>query len=113
MIHGFAGSLLQANVFIRLGYFIGVGGVITYARAKKTRAVIAQLQLTLLVLKTDAPDMPLAGFQGQVNRPERIRLIFEALCNIRPEPAEEIEAQLYNNSLRLFNIKKELANIDQ
>lgn len=106
VIHGFAGSLSQANVFVRLGYFIGIGGVITYERAKKTRAVVAQLPLTSLVLETDAPDMPLAGFQGQVNRPERIHLVFETLCNLRQEPAEEIAAQLYNNSLQLFNIEK-------
>lgn len=101
----------QANAFIRLGYFIGIGGVITYQRAKKTRAVAAQLPLSSLVLETDAPDMPLAGFQGQVNRPERIGLVFEALCNLRQESAEEIATQLYNNSLQLFNIKKEQTNM--
>lgn len=111
VIHGFAGSLSQANAFIRLGYFIGIGGVITYQRAKKTRAVAAQLPLSSLVLETDAPDMPLAGFQGQVNRPERIGLVFEALCNLRQESAEEIATQLYNNSLQLFNIKKEQTNM--
>ncbi|HGJ5884317.1 TatD family hydrolase [Arsenophonus sp.] len=111
IIHGFAGSLSQANAFIRLGYFIGIGGVITYQRAKKTRAVAAQLPLSSLVLETDAPDMPLAGFQGQVNRPERIGLVFEALCNLRQESAEEIATQLYNNSLQLFNIKKEQTNM--
>lgn len=106
VIHGFSGSLSQANAFIQLGYFIGIGGVITYERAKKTRAVVAQLPLRSLVLETDAPDMPLAGFQGQINRPERIRLVFEALCNLRQESTEEIAGQLYNNSLQLFNIKK-------
>lgn len=112
VIHGFAGSLSQANAFIRLGYFIGIGGVVTYERAKKTRAVVAKLPLTSLVLETDAPDMPLAGFQGQANRPERIRLIFEALYNLRQEPTEEIVAQLYNNSLQLFSIKKGQNNME-
>ncbi|CAA2930404.1 putative deoxyribonuclease YjjV [Arsenophonus endosymbiont of Bemisia tabaci Q2] len=68
------------------------------------------MPLSPLVLETDAPDMPLAGFQGQVNRPERIGLVFEGLCNLRQESAEEIATQLYN-SLQLFNIKKEQTNI--
>ncbi|SQA85563.1 putative deoxyribonuclease YjjV [Citrobacter freundii] len=48
------------------GYKIGVGGTITYPRASKTREVMAQLPLESLLLETDAPDMPLNGFQGSL-----------------------------------------------
>lgn len=64
MVHGFAGSLQQAERFVQLGYKIGVGGTITYPRASKTRDVMARLPLSSLLLETDAPDMPLNGFQG-------------------------------------------------
>jgi len=80
VVHGFAGSLQQAQRFIDLGYKIGVGGTITYPRASKTRDVMAQLPLSSLLLETDAPDMPLNGFQGQPNRPERAANVFAALC---------------------------------
>ncbi|MDR0807043.1 MAG: TatD family hydrolase [Enterobacteriaceae bacterium] len=102
VIHGFSGSLAQAQAFVRLGYAIGVGGVITYERAQKTRQVMAQLPLSSLLLETDAPDMPLAGFQGQPNRPERIKLIFEQLCQLRSESAEQIARQIYANTQALF-----------
>lgn len=105
VVHGFSGSLSQAQAFIRLGYSIGVGGVITYERAQKTRKVMAQLPLTSLVLETDAPDMPLSGFQGQPNRPERVKLVFEQLCQLRSEPASEIAQQLYANSIALFDCR--------
>lgn len=104
MVHGFAGSLEQAQAFIKLGYYIGVGGTISYLRAQKTRNVMAALPLSALVLETDAPDMPLAGFQGQPNRPERAVEIFSILCELRTESAEEIAKQLYTNSLCLFNL---------
>ncbi|MFP1482813.1 TatD family hydrolase [Escherichia coli] len=68
----FPGSLQQAERFVQLGYKIGVGGTITYPRASKTRDVIAKLPLASLLLETDAPDMPLNGFQGRLtarNRP--------------------------------------------
>ncbi len=68
--HGFSGSLSQAEQLIDLGIKIGVGGTITYSRANKTRNTIAALPLAALMLETDAPDMPVAGFQGgQPNRP--------------------------------------------
>lgn len=104
VVHGFSGSLEQAKAFVKLGYSIGVGGVITYERAQKTRKTIAALPLSSLVLETDAPDMPVSGFQGQPNRPERLRDILTALSEIRTEPIEEIAGQIYLNTSRLFNI---------
>ena len=102
VVHGFAGSLQQAERFIALGYQIGVGGTITYPRASKTRAVIAQLPLSALLLETDAPDMPLNGWQGQPNRPERVAGVFQTLCELRPESPEEIAIAIKNNTETLF-----------
>ncbi|MCP6059729.1 TatD family hydrolase, partial [Klebsiella pneumoniae] len=86
VVHGFSGSQQQAERFVQLGYKIGVGGTITYPRASKTRDVIAKLPLASLLLETDAPDMPLNGFQGQPNRPEQAVRVFDVLCELRPEP---------------------------
>lgn len=104
VVHGFAGSYEQALAFTKLGYYLGVGGTITYARANKTRQAMARLPLTRLLLETDAPDMPVSGFQGQPNRPERLRITFEALCQLRPEPPELIADTLYRNSLDAFGL---------
>ncbi|QMR46367.1 metal-dependent hydrolase [Citrobacter freundii] len=104
VVHGFAGSLQQAERFVQLGYKIGVGGTITYPRASKTREVMARLPLGSLLLETDAPDMPLNGFQGQPNRPEQVTRVFEVLCELRPEPAEVIAEALYRNTTALFTV---------
>lgn len=104
VVHGFAGSEQQALAFIRAGYAIGVGGTITYDRASKTRNAIARLPLSALVLETDAPDMPLQGFQGQPNRPERVKEIWQALCTLRAEAPETIAATLRENTHRLFGL---------
>jgi TatD DNase family protein len=102
VVHGFAGSLQQAQRFIELGYYIGVGGTITYPRASKTRDVMARLPLSALLLETDAPDMPLNGFQGQPNRPERVAQVFDTLCELRSEPPEMIAETIFANTRRLF-----------
>ena len=104
VVHGFSGSLQQAERFIGLGYRIGVGGTITYSRASKTRDVMAQLPLTALLLETDAPDMPLNGFQGQPNRPEQAARVFDTLCELRREPADVIADALLSNTRSLFGI---------
>ncbi len=102
VIHGFSGSLSQAMAFVKLGYRIGVGGTITYPRAAKTRHTIASLPLASLVLETDAPDMPLQGFQGQPNRPEQVAVVCRILAELRSEPAEQIAAVIMENTLQLF-----------
>lgn len=102
VVHGFSGSLQQAERFVELGYLIGVGGTITYPRASKTRDVMAKLPLASLLLETDAPDMPLNGWQGQPNRPERVAEVFQVLCELRSETPEEIVNALICNADKLF-----------
>lgn len=102
VIHAFSGSAEQANTWAEIGFKLGVGGVITYSRAKKTRAAIQQAPLTSLVLETDSPNMPLMGFQGQRNEPARVRLVFDALCQLRNESPATIASQLLINSQSVF-----------
>lgn len=103
VIHGFAGSYEQAKRFVDLGYKIGVGGTITYQRANKTREAVRKLPLESLLLETDSPDMPVFGFQGQPNRPERLIMSFNSLCELRNEQPKIIAETIWQNSERLFS----------
>lgn len=102
IIHAFSGSYQQAKSFVDLGYKIGVGGLITYERANKTRQAIAKLPLDSFVLETDSPDMPLCGSQGGVNLPENIPFIFECLCNLRNEDPQQIINTIWKTSNAVF-----------
>lgn len=101
VIHAFSGSYEQAQAWLALGFMIGVGGVISYARAKKTRQTIARLPLTALVLETDAPDMPLAGFQGQRNEPAHLTGVLAALTELTGVPSAQLAQQTTTNAYRL------------
>jgi TatD DNase family protein len=103
IVHAFSGSLQDAQTSIDLGFKIGVGGGITYARAKKTRKTVSHLPLSSLVLETDAPDMPLMGKQGQRNSPEYLPEIFECLLALRKETRQEVlQACTYNAQVSLL-----------
>jgi TatD DNase family protein len=103
IIHAFSGSYQQAKQYIDLGYKLGIGGTITYPRAKKTNNAIKRLPLNSLVLETDSPAMPLSGFQGEINSPLRIVDVFKALTEIRAESAEKIAEQIELNVNDIFN----------
>ena len=98
ILHGFSGSYQQGKQFVDLGFYLGIGGVISYPRASKTRQAVAQLPLDFLVLETDAPDMPLMGYQGQVNHPKRLPLVLECLAKLHRKDKQTIADIVWQNS---------------
>ncbi|GAA3712187.1 TatD family hydrolase [Oceanisphaera sediminis] len=102
VLHGFSGSLQQAEAFWKLGIHLGIGGTITYPRASKTRKTIAAMPVEALVLETDAPDMPLCGFQGQPNHPAQLPRVLSALAGLRRQDQTTLAGQLEDNVNRLF-----------
>lgn len=102
LIHGFSGSFQQAAKLVDLGCYIGVGGVITHDRARKTRDTIARLPLECLVLETDAPDMPPAGVEAGLNSPVYLPKILETLATLRGVEATAIAPELLTNVRMLY-----------
>lgn len=110
VIHGFTGSLQQAMDYINLGFSIGVGGSITYPRAKKTRNAISQIPLQSIVLETDAPDMPIFDHQGENNHPKKLNIILNELNVLRSEDEQTIAEQVFENSKAMYMICEEKQN---
>lgn len=103
VIHAFSGSEQIAKTYIDMGFVLGVGGTITYQRAKKTRQAIKNLDLKHLLLETDSPDMPVFGKQGQRNEPSSLINIIEALADLKSCSKEEVKQQTTQNYYRLFS----------
>ena len=105
-LHAFSGSFEMAQEYRNFGLHLGIGGVITYPRARKTRRAVARLPAETLVLETDGPDMPLCGFQGVRNSPLQIPAVFRALCALRgvtgAAERTELAAQLERNATAVF-----------
>ena len=102
VLHGFSGSRQQAQQFWALGFYLGIGGTISYERAQKTRRAVATLPLEALLLETDSPSMPLAGYQGERNEPARLIEVLQQLAALRQQPVEALTAGLEANVERLF-----------
>lgn len=95
--HAFSGSQQQADNLVALGFLIGVGGVVTYERANRLRKVVCSLPVTSLALETDAPDMPLCGYQGMPNHPSRVAEVAATVADLRGESTEYIAQQTHHN----------------
>lgn len=102
LVHGFSGSYQQASKLVDIGCYIGVGGVITHDRARKTRDAIARLPAGALVLETDAPDMAPSGVARGENSPVYLPRIFDALCQLRGATGEGLSEALLDNVCQLY-----------
>lgn len=104
VLHGFTGSYEQGMQYIKQGLYLGIGGSITYGRARKTRDAVARLPLERLVLETDAPDMPLYGYQGELNQPKFVKNVLSSFILLRNEPEQTITLMIGKSSKLLFNL---------
>jgi len=104
VLHSFNGSRQQADQAMELGFMFGVGGPITYDRAKKMRALFAELPQESLLLETDAPDQPVSGHQGKRNEPALMVNVLRALAEVRDETLEEVASYTTRNAKMLFHL---------
>ncbi|MGB3725543.1 MAG: TatD family hydrolase [Glaciecola sp.] len=102
VIHAFSGSEQIANTYIDMGFKLGVGGTISYPRAVKTRNSIRKVDMQHLLLETDAPDMPLNGYQGQVNTPARLPQVAKYLAELKGVSFEQVVACTNQNYQDVF-----------
>lgn len=104
LIHAFSGSIEQANKFLNLGFKLGLGGAVTFERAKRLQRTVKALPNGTFVLETDSPDMPLSGYQGMRNEPIRLVEICEAVAKLREQTTSDIAIQSSAAAATLFGL---------
>lgn len=104
VVHSFSGSQEQASQLWRAGFLIGLGGPVTYERAKRLRRLVATMPLEHLLLETDAPDQPDSSIRGQRNEPARLTQVLRTIAQLRGESEERIAEVTSANAKRLFGL---------
>jgi len=107
VFHCFSGNLDQAMVAVGLGFFLGVGGVVTYKNSG-LQTIVSHIGLESLVLETDAPYLPPVPYRGQRNEPSYIPLIAQKVAEIKGCSLAEVAGKTTGNTLKLFNIASDV-----
>lgn len=105
VIHSFSGSQQQAEQLISAGFYLGIGGTITYERAKRLHRVVQHVPESCLLLETDAPDQPDSQWRGKRNDPGRLPVIATKLAALRQTSTQHIADITTANALTLFGLK--------
>ncbi|MBT0585804.1 TatD family hydrolase [Alteromonas sp. SM 2104] len=103
IIHAFSGPVDVAKPYLDRDWLLGIGGTITYPRGRKTQETIKCVGLEHLVLETDAPDMPLRGYQGQRNTPERLGQVAQAVAQLLDVSVARVIQQTTQNYQQLVS----------
>ena len=103
VIHCFSGSKEMAENFVKLGYMIGIGGVVTFKNSKLYQ-VVESLPLDTILLETDSPYLSPEPFRGKVNESSNIPLIAEKIAEIKNISLEKVEEITTNNAIRMFDL---------
>ncbi|MBQ9414185.1 MAG: TatD family hydrolase [Clostridia bacterium] len=104
VLHAFSGSVEMAKEILKLGMYIGLGGVVTFKNARKTVEVAEMIPLDRLLLETDAPYMSPVPYRGQRNDSAKIAFVAEKIAEIRSMSADEVIEVTTGNAKRLFGI---------
>ena len=103
VIHSYSGSVETAFEYIKIGYYIGINGIVTFKNCNLAKYLI-EIPLDKIILETDSPYLCPDPFRGKQNEPQNIEIIANYLAKIYSLPVEEIARVTSNNAAHLFDI---------
>ncbi len=106
IMHCFSGSVEFARECVKQGYYIAIGGVVTFKNAKKLKEVAREIPLENIMLETDAPYLAPHPFRGEENSPKYLSFIAKEIANIKDIMYDEVVETTGSNALKFFNIKE-------
>ena len=103
IFHCFGGTEENANEIIEAGFYLGIGGVLTYKKSGLAE-VLERIDLKHLVLETDAPFLTPVPFRGKRNESSYLKFIVEKLAEIKNVTPEEVASVTTTNAQKIFGL---------
>lgn len=101
VFHCFSGTLEEAREVIGLGFYLGIGGVVTFKKSGLDK-IVEEIDLQHIILETDAPYLAPVPYRGKRNESAYIPLIGETVANVKNLKIEDVAAITSSNALKLF-----------
>ena len=104
VIHCYSYSLEMAREYVKMGYYIGVGGVVTFKNSKKLKEIVEEIPLESIVLETDCPYLAPTPFRGKRNSSLYLPYVVEAIAELKGISAEQVIEQTEKNARDLYQL---------
>ena len=103
-IHSFSSSLEMAREFIKLGYKIGVGGVVTFKNAKNIQNIVSEIDLKNILLETDSPYLTPEPYRGMKNQPCNVYYVAKKVSELKNIDIDTVLSITNNNAIQIFDL---------
>lgn len=103
-IHCYSGSVEMALEYIKMGFYIGIGGVITFSNSKKLVEVVNSIPLNKILIETDSPYLSPVPNRGKRNNSQNLIYICEKIAQIKQATVNKVEKTTCDNARLLFNV---------
>ena len=103
VIHCFSYTKETAEIFLKMGFYIGVGGVVTFKNAKKLREALEVIPLDRIVVETDCPYLAPEPNRGKRNSSLNLPYVIEEIAMVKQVAPEEIERITWQNGEKLYH----------
>lgn len=104
VIHCFSYSAEMAREYVKMGFFIGVGGVVTFKNSRKLKEVVEETPLEYLLLETDCPYLAPVPNRGKRNSSLNLVYVAEQIAELKQLSYDEVVEQTEKNARRLYNL---------
>ena len=105
VIHCYSYSAEMAERFVTLGFYIGIGGVVTFKNAKKTTETVKKIGLAGIVLETDSPYLSPVPFRGERNNSGNIKYVVAEIADILGVSMDEVVEATFKNAVKLYELE--------
>lgn len=102
VIHCFSYSYEMARQYVDMGFYIGIGGVVTFKNAKKLKEVATNIPMDKIVIETDCPYLAPEPNRGQRNSSLNLPYVIKAIAELRGISEDEVKEAVWNNAMRLY-----------
>ena len=103
-IHCYSYSVDQAREYVKMGFYIGVGGVVTFSSGRKLKEVVKEIPLTSILLETDCPYLAPTPNRGKRNSSENLHYVAGEIARIRGISTQEVEDVTESNARALYRL---------
>lgn len=104
VMHSYSGSYEFASNFIKLNFYLGISGPVTFKNGEKMKNVVKNIDLKYLLSETDSPYLTPSPYRGTENGPKYIPLIVSEIARIKEMPIDEVAHTLMENAKKLFKL---------
>lgn len=104
VVHCYSGSPEMAKEYVKLGYYIGVGGVVTFKNGRKLRETVEEIPLESILVETDCPYMAPEPYRGKRNDSTKLSYIVERIAALKGISTEKVEEITWQNACSFYGI---------